>query len=167
MYSKQNIHLHRFCYVHTPIREMISQKIGKTALFVVNFMANVSFTSMCCREGLWVMPPRCIQFHLSQPADWRFTINPAQCSGSADSLRQCLSISLRADEHESERAFSAGSVLEKALSEQSQTQSVQSHVCSFIRFRNGELLFASVYLVLWMFSLQELLKRKRVFNNVV
>ncbi len=41
MYSKQNIHLHRFCYVHTPIRETISQKIVKTALFVVNFVANI------------------------------------------------------------------------------------------------------------------------------
>lgn len=67
-------------------------------------------------------------------------------------ISRIVSHNLCSDEHESERAFAAGSVLEKALPEQSQTQSVQSHVCSFIRFRNGELFFASVYLVLWIFS---------------
>lgn len=64
-----------------------------------------------------------------------------------------VSHDLCSDEYESERAFVAGSVLEKALSEQSQTQSVQPHVCSSIRFRNGELLFVpAVYLVLSVFS---------------
>jgi len=92
-----------------------------------------------------------------EQASWR---SHAQCWFRWISL--IVSDDLPSDEHESERAFIAGSVLEKALSEQSQTQSVQSHVCSFIRFRNGELLFVpAVYLVLIVFSLNTgLLKRK-------
>lgn len=91
------------------------------------------------------MHARCIQFHLLKPADWIFSvIHPKQCRISAklgNSCGQDLSFSfcyLSSDYHESKRAFVAGSVLEKALFEQGETQSLQSHVGSFIRFRNGE-----------------------------
>lgn len=56
--------------------------------------------------------------------------------------------------------------MEKALSEPSETQSLQSHVGSFIRFRNGEFpLTAVVYLFSKSrleYNLTRMLKRRRV-----
>lgn len=93
---------------------MISQKSGKTALVVLNFVSNLSIVQFHVLSrrlvgNAFAMHPVSLEHRASQ-------LTETQRNAPAP-LNLIVSHNLRSDEHESERAFAAGSVLEKALSE--------------------------------------------------
>lgn len=97
---------------------MISQKSGKTALVVLNFVSNISIVQFHVLSrrlvgNAFAMHPVSLEHRASQLTE---TQRNAPAPAPAP-LNLIVSHNLRSDEHESERAFAAGSVLEKALSE--------------------------------------------------